>query len=131
MSISLTRSAVETFANDASVHTWPLRVTCVSTDPAVPNEIFVYHAAQNDDPLVGDIFECVASVHQLQDIGLAPIYEDGLTVPYYRSDSLEFHCRSATEAEELWVKIQADALDLLRNAQALAALAAIETVELE
>jgi hypothetical protein len=117
MSLVLTRQSVS--APVGTQHTWPLVITAVSTVDGLDSEIFVYHAALDDDPVNDlDLFECVASLPQMDEIGLVPVLEEGAyVVPYYRSDTLSFACRSAAEAEELWVKIKADAKDLYNNFQ--------------
>lgn len=131
MSLTLTRSTVASEEPVPGQHTWPLEVTAVSTTEDFPSEIFVYHAAMDDDPLVGDVFECVASLNQLGEIGLTPVNTEDETIPYYRSDTLTFSCRSAQEAEDLWIKIQADALDLLNNFKAINNLVEVETIAFE
>ena len=128
MSLTLTRSAVAETEPVPGQHSWPLEVTAVSTTVNFPSEIFVYHASMGDDPLVGDLFECVASLNQLYEIGLTPVDTEEETIPYYRSDTLTFSCRSAQEAEDLWIKIQADSLDLLNNFKAINNLTEVETV---
>lgn len=131
MSLSLTRSTVVSTEPLPGQHTWPLEVTAVSTTPNLPSEIFVYHSSMGDDPLVGDLFECVASLNQLDEIGLTPVDTELETIPYYRSAALTFSCRSAQEAEDLWMKVQADALDLLNNFKAINNLTEVETVAFE
>jgi hypothetical protein len=55
--------------------------------------------------------------------------EDGdYIVPYYRSDTLNFACRSAEEAETLWVNIQEDTTDLVNSFLAFNNLQNVETV---
>ena len=130
MSLQLVRSALAVTEPVPGQHTWPLQVVATSTTTGLPSEIFVYHAALDDDPIQGDIFECVASIHQLDEIGLTPVEDtgDGVSIPYYRSATLLFNCRSPEEAEDLWVKVQADALDLLNNVKSLDTLVDIETI---
>jgi hypothetical protein len=98
-------------------HVWPLKVVAISTTPGLPSEIFVYCANLGSDPQYpGDIFECVASVSQLYDIGLAPVLvNSSAQTPYYRKNVLEFDCRSAEEAEDLWIKVKQDVTDLYNN----------------
>lgn len=131
MSLTLTRAAMAATEPTPGQHAWPLEVEAVSTTDGLESEIFVYHAAMEDDPIVGDLFECVASLNQMSELGTDPIDLLDPTVPYYRSDSLTFACRSVQEADELWVKIQADALDLLNNVKAFATLTPLETVVFE
>ncbi len=133
MSLSLVREALSIEEPVPGQHVWPLKVTATSTTDGLPSEIFVYHSALDDDPLFGDLFECVASVHQLDEIGTEPVEDngDGTSIPYYRSDELQFNCRSAAEAEDLWIKVQADVLDLVNNFNARDSLVEEETVEFE
>lgn len=126
MSLTLTRSGITLEESVPGQHTWVLSVVAESEE--IPSEIFVYHW-RGSDPIVGDIFECVASVHQLDEITLEPQdFGDGTSIPYYRSDTLTFNCRSPQEMEDLWVQIQADALDLLNNFRARESLDNQETV---
>lgn len=122
MAITLTRSKVTPEVVSGAQHVWPLRVTAVSSLSGLPSEIFVYHANMDSDQINDlDIFECVASVPQLDEIGTAavPANPDADpptdAIPYYRSATLEFGCRSAREAWELWMKIQEDVQDLVDN----------------
>ena len=102
-------------------HVWPLVVTATSNQAGLSSKIFVYHAEDGDDPYLGDVFECVASVQQMTEI---PEDEGGggeetNQTPYYRTEVLNFHCRSALEASELLEKVEADVKDLLQNYVAL------------
>jgi len=114
MSITLTRAAVseETLGGR---HVWPLKVTAVSDTSGLPSDIFVYHADAGGDLLNGDMFECVASVSQLDDLGTEPDFISDPVVPYYRGDFLEFNCRSARDLELLWSKIQEEVQSLHNN----------------
>lgn len=122
MSIELTRNSVIAVEDEMlAQHVWPLQVTAVSSQEGLSSKIFVYHAEDGDDPYQGDVFECIASVQQMTEIPEdAPDFgEDGNNIPYFRTDSLLFHCRSPEEAEDLWEKVQADVKDLLQNYVAL------------
>lgn len=128
--IQLVRSSLP--AQLDNQHTWPLEVTSVSLG-AMPSEIFVYHKGQAGvtAAYAGDVFECVASVHQLSEIGLAPsLLPDGKEVPYYRSAVLKFDCRSAEEADDLWNKIIEDTVDLVNNYLAAADLVVSSTINI-
>lgn len=111
-------------------HTWPIQISAVSTTVGLPSEIFVYHASMGDDPIIGDVFEAVASVHQLSEIQLVPIPDNGSggSIPFYRSATLTFNCRTPEEADRIWTVVQADALDLLNNVKALAELTTEEII---
>ena len=114
MSIELTREEV-TPGIVGGRHVWPLKVTAASTTAGLSSEIFVYHADAGGDLLNGDIFECVASVSQMDDIGLTADFISDPAVPYYRSTILEFNCRSEHELERLWDKILQDVQALHNN----------------
>lgn len=138
MAITLTRETVIPVVVSGDQHVWPLQVTAVSDTEDLPSEIFVYHSNMDDDQINNlDIFECVASVEQLDEIDTAPIEADPdvdppvLAVPYYRSDTLMFGCRSAQEAAELWAKIQEDVADLHNNFLYYAQLQTEDTVVIE
>jgi hypothetical protein len=122
MSIDLQVDSVIAIEDEVTnQHVWPLKVTATSNQAGLSSKMFVYHAEWGDDPYVGDIFECVASVQQMTEI---PEDEPGLgegenQMPYYRTAELLFHCRSPEEAEDLLEKVQADVKDLLQNYLAL------------
>lgn len=134
MSVDLTRNSVIPVEGQSlySQHVWPLKVVAdAAEEPGLSSKIFVYHASGVADPFQGDVFECVASVSQMGEVPEdAPgVDADGNNVPYYRKDTLEFACRSAEEADDLWTKIQAHVLDLVQNHRAMTgALATEETV---
>ena len=121
ISITATREAVITY-EEPNRHTWPLKVTV--TAEGIEPEIFVYHTAVAGSAYAGDIFECVASVSQMQEI---PKSVPAPGVPYYRLSTLTFACRSAEEAEQLWVNVLEDIQELVTNTNSLAAMAATET----
>jgi hypothetical protein len=112
---------------------WPLKVTAAVIDAAMPSsKIFVYHATMGDDAYQGDLFECVASLEQYNDLpeNAAVIEDDVTVVPYYRLDVLNFACRSPEEAEQLWSDIQEDVIDLVNNYIAFNNLRTLEVVEI-
>ena len=129
MSLTLTRS-VASEEKISNQHVWPLRVSAASSTAGLDPEIFVYHAEVSGNLLAGDLFECVASVSQMSDLGLTADFVSDPAVPYYRSDSLEFFCRSESELESLWKKIQQDAKELLDNFNSFNNISAEETVEI-
>ena len=113
-------------------HVWPLKVVATVVDASMPSaKIFVYHASAGDDAYEGDLFECVASLQQYYDVPEnTPVMEDGdYIVPYYRSDTLNFACRSAEEAERLWLAVQEDTTDLVNSFLAFNNLQNVETVD--
>jgi hypothetical protein len=122
MAVQLTRNSVILVEDTVhSRHVWPLQVTAVSQEEGLSSKMFVYHAEMQDDPYQGDVFECVASVQQMTELpeDEPGTGQDGNMIPYYRTDTLLFHCRSTEEAEDLWEKVQADVKDLLQNFMAL------------
>lgn len=133
MQIRLQRQGLEE-QEIVNQHVWPLKITASLVEGAtMPSaKVFVYHASMGDDAYVGDIFECIASVQQYFDIPAdSPVsVEDGKTVPYYRTASLQFNCRSPLEAEELWEAIQDDVTDLVNNYDAYSTLHSYESVSI-
>lgn len=139
MSIQLTFSMVsaEAFVSGEQ-HTWPLRVTAVSSEEGLPNEIFVWHSNAADviddaiNPFKGDRCECVASVHQLSSITNTDTPDEPsgeLRAPFYRADTALFHCLTLAQADALKAKIEADVRDLLENFRASKNLETGEVVE--
>ena len=116
-----------------SVHTYPIKVTVTANAPeAMSHKVFVYHAKNKGEASDDDLFEAVASVHQLMEIPPdKPVYDPenaAAYIPYYRTNVMHFHCRSEDEASELWDKVKEDIDDLVMNFSAAAALRAAETV---
>jgi len=131
--ITLSREAVAVLDEPDSMQVWPLRITAVSDTEGVPDAIFVYHRnTMTDETGDSDIFECVASGPQLQELGLEPVLDDGdgNAIPFYRSDVCEFHCRSEVEAADLWARIQVDVAELSDNMAAALSLSLAEEVEI-
>lgn len=110
MALTLTRNALDWEDSEAGQHVWPLLVSAVSDDDLTSN-IFVYHELPDDE--VSSVFECVASLPQLSEIGLTP----STNTPYFRQDSLRFDCRSPEEAQDLWERVEQDVRDLVWNYQ--------------
>lgn len=118
------------------IHTFPFKVTVTaSSGEAMSPKIFVYHANSmvKGEASDADLFEAVASVHQLMELPPdKPAYDPALPdkyYPYYRTSVLLFHCRSEEEAEELWLKVQEDIGDLTRSFAAATALRVVEAVD--
>lgn len=143
MPLTITRQAVVEFNSatetvTALQHTWPLKVTATVTPAgSFPAEIFVYHAANLKGNTDQDEFVAVASVQQLDELPTSSPYSpdvispNNMAIPFYRRNELLFHCRSASEAEELWNKIKADVDDLVTNYLATTALLTTEQVQFE
>jgi hypothetical protein len=139
MSITLTRRSIspEHFVAGEQ-HTWPIEIVAVSNDAAIPSEIFVYHVGAADvvtsqDPYPGDLFECVASVHQLNTIPVNDPETPGVDSqnPFYRTAKLFFHCLTLKDADKLWTNVQADVKDLIENFEAAQNLMDDEAVTVE
>lgn len=140
MAFSFTRQSIP--AGIVGQQTWPLKITVTSTEGhPCPAEVFVFHKGQAGvGAYAGDVFECVASVAQLNEIGTdpetltppvdSPAVDDGNTVPYYRAGALTFDCRSPEEADDLWLAIKGDIEDLVRNILAKNTFTTEETVTL-
>ena len=112
MILTLTRQTIET--PPVKQQTWPLVVTCVTSDATTaPSEIFVYHVGAGVDG--SDLFEVVASVQQLKEIGKNPVTVGDRKIPYFRCATMRYDCRSAAEADYLWEDIQEDAAELVEN----------------
>jgi hypothetical protein len=126
MSLTLTRQGVVTPTLE-NQHAWILKVTAVSTTAGLPSEIFVYRSAGAADPYNEASFECVASLSQIEELGLTPITLVDSQIPFYRSAVLELVFRSAEELEYYWGEIKSDALDLLENLTAATTLTTQES----
>lgn len=96
-------------------HSWPLVVE--ASGNLIPSEIFVWHAAVSLDVVPADVFEAVASVHQLETLPTEHrrIKSGGEVDVFYRTRRLELACRSAEEAARVWKIIQADVRQLVLN----------------
>lgn len=133
--ILLTKAALVPgfFPGNSPQHTWPLRVTAVSSIEGLSSKIFVYHAALGNDPYEGDTFECTASVQQMTEVPAdAAVAEfEGRSLPYYRKAVAEYNCRSEKEFDELWEGIQQDVQALIDNFRAFAAIQPVDTVTLQ
>ena len=126
-SIELTREIVKPAKDPIRKHVWPVRITAKGS--GIDSKIFVYHAAMDDDPLLGDIFEAVASVLQLNEVPPdKPATLDGVVIPFYRLSVLEYDARSAEQAEHIWAVVQEDADDLSKNFDSAKNLEGIEVV---
>ncbi len=119
---TVTRKASQPPSGDRSA--WRLELTVAALQPTVlPAEIFVYHRVRNygGHPSY-DIFECVASLQQIGEIGLTPITTGANPVPYYRRATLTLDFRHADELELHYSRIVSDIEHLAANAAAAATL---------
>jgi hypothetical protein len=110
-------------------HVWPMRITAEGLNGA-PSAVFVYAKAKDGDPQ-GDVFQCMASVPQLEEVStLGPVsVTDTLQTPFYRTAEALFTTRSAEEADEVWQSLLEDAQNLAINLDAKADLDLTETIE--
>lgn len=130
--ITLTREAVTLKRGEVCKKNWPIRVIAESTIPELDSNIFVYHAADPNDPIQGDEFSNVASLQDMESlpIGAPTPVEGDLTenyVPFYRTNSVELNCYTMDEAERVWTIIKRDAASLLREYKASINLKEVET----
>ena len=126
MAFTITRTPLFAELNADNQHLWRLSAQVVSDDLDLPSEVFVYHVLPAGSD-IGEVFECVASVPQLSEIGTAPVSEGETIVPYYRRNSFTLDCRSPEEAQQVWMRIKEDLQDLLSNYQANAEMVLSET----
>lgn len=107
---------------------WPITIVAVGED--IDSEVFVYHVQKDGDPLVGDIFEAVASPQQIYEVPKTPgaATSENTQVPYYRRDTVEFLARSAQEANDIWRIINEDVEILVRDFNAGATLLGVERI---
>ncbi len=132
MHIRLTRQGLQTQEINGQ-QVWPLKVTASVIDNSMPSsKIFVYHASMGDDAYQGDVFECVASLQQYNDLpeDAAIVEGDGYVVPYYRLNILYFDCRSPEEADTLWNDIVEDTTDLVNNYISFGEVKTLEVVDI-
>lgn len=109
---------------------WPLMVRASATN--MPSEVFVYHVTPAGSPVTGDIFECVASVAQLDSIPTTQgvVLSQTDSIPYYRSDQIVFNCRSAEEADRVWTIVKTEVATLVTNYNAAQRLKGTEIVNI-
>lgn len=101
--IKLTRMPSPDWAlNPELRQAWPVKIQAEGVN--MDDHIFVYHIGKADDPIPGDRFECVASLNQMNELpknsGISVTTETG--IPYYRSNVLQYVCRSQSEALRIW-----------------------------
>jgi len=101
---------LQTLPNHAGTTLWALTVTAVVSDnQGADNNIFVYHAGASSQ---GDRFAAVCSAPQMRDL---PALRENMTGVYYRNSAAVFLCRSSTELNDVWLKLQSDAALLARD----------------
>lgn len=93
---------------------WPLRVEAIGID--MPSEVFVYQMVSSEDPVPGDVYSCMASVTQLQELPVgARLPTDGsYQIPFYRRSSMEVFCDHPDDVAKVWEYIQVRAAELVK-----------------
>lgn len=86
-----------------------------SEDPGDDDvNVFVYHAAEPDDPYHGDLFANVASLQDMESLPVGePVVIEGMDeaenfFPFYRTSSIELHLHNLADAERVWSVIRHD-----------------------
>lgn len=116
---------------DRNQHAWGLKITALGSGGA-PSDIFVYQRAKAGDTR-GDLFVAVASVSQLQELGVnePALPEDPAEqMPYYRRSEAVFVCRHADEADETWDKVEGDVQALVANLTAAETFSEVAKVDI-
>lgn len=116
--LTISRDKIEELYQDDILY-WKLSLTCTSDTDFSP-AIFIYHSTMGDDDYEGDIFEAVASIHQMQDIPEGdPVYSvEDRVIPFYRKNTCEVLVSSPREAYDLWEDIKEDIQELWSHHEA-------------
>lgn len=131
-SIKLIREGTSLQTGHPCSKNWPIKVTAESTLDGLDANIFVYHAADPNDPIQGDEFSNVASLQDMESlpVGAPASVEGDLTenyVPFYRTNSVELDCYNLIEMERVWTIIKRDTASLVREYKASISLKEEET----
>lgn len=95
-------------------HAYQVSVAAVSTFSGLSSKVLVVHSGAGVDG--NDIFSCVASLPQMQDLPEDSVGTEGTDgYPFYRVDSINFLGYTIEELDSLWVKIIEDTQDLVDN----------------
>lgn len=118
--IKLIREEVSLKKGNECNRNWPIKVTAESDIDGLDSNIFVYHAADENDPIEGDTFSNVASLQDMESlpIGAPAEVEGDITedyVPYYRTNEVELNCHNLNDAARIWSVIKRDAALLVRE----------------
>jgi len=126
--IRLTRYAAKPM-QQGQQHVWPVKIVAEGLNGA-PSDIFVYAKAKDGDKQ-GDVFQCMASVPQLEEIATTGplVISATIQTPYYRTNTALFVTRTVEEADEVWNSLLEDAQNLALNLDAVANLESIAVVE--
>jgi len=110
-------------------HVWPIKIVAEGLNGA-PSAIFVYAKAKEGDKQ-GDVFQCMASVSQLEEIGTEGplVVSSTLQTPYYRTNTASFVTRTADEADQVWQSLVEDAQNLALNLDAKSDLEVVAVIE--
>jgi hypothetical protein len=109
---------------------WGLLVRAINPVD-MDTELFVHHRMTDNDPYVGDLFECIASVNQYYEIpkNKPVIVDENTVIPYFRKNQFEVFARSLIELEEIWEYVVLDVGRLVADINSLKVLNATETRE--
>lgn len=119
MGITLKRSKYQCKWWEDCKRSWSITVTATSDLEDMSGKIFVYHAAEADDPDRGDKFSNVAS---LQDMNIIPEDEPVTLggaieleeyIPFYRTDSVTMDFYTAKDMERFWEIMKTDVRNLM------------------
>lgn len=96
-------------------HAWLLIVE--ATGNLIPSDIFIWHARANQDGMPDSVFEAVASVHQLMTVPTEHrrVRNTLEVCPFFRTARVELFCRSAEEANLIWLRIKEEVRQLVIN----------------
>lgn len=119
-SIILTKEEVVLQPNNVCRKNWPLKITAESTIPGLDSNIFVFHAADDADPVQGDTFSNVASLQDMESLPTdAPTYVEGDAtedfVPFYRVHELILDFYNLDELNRAWSIIKKDTDALVKE----------------
>jgi hypothetical protein len=131
--IALTREALDPEEINPD-HVWYLKVTAESSEEGLTSKIFVYHAYSDDfsGSYPGDIFTCVASIKQMQDIPEDEPSDDPEDLnPFYRLAVFEAFFTNPEELEDAWNIIVQDTTALVRSHRLAAELEDSLTVNID
>jgi hypothetical protein len=109
--------------------TWPLTIIAIGT--SIDSNVFVYQLRGSPfDPIQGDIFSCVASPSQINELPASASAAVSMSTPFYRQSTMTVICRSPDEANYIWQQVQADINDLINNFNATTSLVPVNIVNI-
>lgn len=109
-----------------------ISVTATADEPGLDDAIFVYRTISDTNPMPGDIFQCVASYSQVQELPIdTPETVDGVLIPDYRVATAKFVTTDPSDFEEIWAIIQSDTALLINQARFAASEGTTENVNVD